>query len=100
MKTKAVLIFACVLAPFSAFAESEALTTLKSGPSVICKDHADRGVCERAINNLMGAVKNITYLNDTCEANKAIKEKMDSSLKEQCETAKEITDYISSLPMK
>lgn len=100
MKAKAALIFVFLLVPFSASAESEALTALKSGPSVICKDHADRNNCERAINNLMGAVKNITYLNDTCEANSGIKEKMNDSLKEQCKTAKEITDYISSLPMK
>lgn len=100
MKTKVVLIFACLLAPNFSLAESKALTTIKSGPSVICKDHADRGSCERAINNLIGAVKNITNLNDNCESNAAIKEKMDASLKEQCKTAKEITDYISSLHMK
>ncbi|HDW3216093.1 TPA: hypothetical protein RMM45_000132 [Escherichia coli] len=95
-----MLFIALLLVPLSSFADSEALSTIKSGPDVICKDHADRVTCGKAINNLMVAVKNITFLNDTCEANSALKEKMDNSLKEQCKTAKEITDYISSLSIK
>lgn len=98
-KTKHALLI-LMLFPFLACAESDALKAVKSGPEVICKDHSDRLNCENAINNLIIAVKNISQLNEICLGQSSLKEKMNDETRRQCDTAKEITDYISGMSLK
>lgn len=95
------LVLFLLAASSPCLAANEALEAVKNGPAVICKDHPEQMNCQNAINNLIVAIKNVSHLNDACEATSPeLKGKMDESARKQCETAKEITDYISTMPLK
>lgn len=100
MKIQLAALFITVFLPTTTFAAGEALEAVKKGPEVICKDHPQRNDCQHAVNNLIIAVKNISQLNETCISNPELKEKMDEATRKQCESAKQITDYISGMSLK
>ncbi|WP_236127688.1 hypothetical protein [Cedecea colo] len=43
------------------------------------------------------AVNNLSALNVMCEENKELRGKMDEKLKYQCDSAKEVSEYIKTL---
>lgn len=100
MKNKLSFFFMALAIPMTSLAASDTVEAIKNGPQVICKDHPDNLNCQNAINNLIIAVKNLSQLNEVCESSTELKDKMDASTKKQCETAKEVTNYISGMSLK
>ncbi|EOC1608470.1 hypothetical protein ACN5OL_001864 [Cronobacter sakazakii] len=87
-----LMLFAC-----NAVAESDALIQIKRSPEVICADNSKKDQCQETVKALIYAVNSIASLNATCESNKELRQHMNQKLKDQCDSAKEISEYAKHL---
>lgn len=83
-----LMLFAC-----TATAESDALIKIKRSPEVICADNSKEDQCQEAVKALIYAVNSIASLNAACESNKELRQHMNQKLKDQCDSAKEVSEY-------
>ncbi|EOC1313834.1 hypothetical protein ACI09C_002898 [Cronobacter turicensis] len=90
--TAALMLMAC-----NASAESDALTQIKRSPEVICADNSNQDQCQETVKALIYAINNIASLNATCENNKELRQHMNQKLRDQCDSAKEISEYARHL---
>lgn len=96
-KTLLCLFMVSAAASFNAFSDTEILKSVKSAPTILCGDSADKNTCERGIKSLMKAVNNYSSLNEQCQAKAHLRNKMDEQTRYQCDSAKEMTRYLEDL---
>lgn len=97
---KIISLCLCIIATtasFNALSDTEVLKSVKSAPAILCGDSADKTTCERGIKALMKAVNNYSSLNEQCQAKAHLRNKMDDQTRYQCDSAKEVTQYLEDI---
>lgn len=98
---KLALVFLLSSVSTAASAESEALKQIRIAPDILCASNINKIECQQGVKALLVATNNLVALNALCEQNKDIRDKMDDDLKHQCDSAREVSEYIKTInPMK